>query len=178
MALHYGAPITGDTMTTDTDITLQIATAADAVGISPLFDAYRQFYGCSSDIAAAEAWLTHNLAEAKSTIMVARDGSDLVAFAQLYAALCSVDLVSYQILYDLYVTPTYRCRGVAASLLTATAQWAKAQGAARIDLETARYNRHAQRLYRKFGYARDEIFVKFSLDLGNWSDDKALTTNW
>jgi len=164
-------------MTTDTDITLQIATVADAVGISPLFDAYRQFYGCRSDIAAAEAWLTQNLAEAKSTIIVARDGSDLVAFAQLYPALCSVDLVSYQILYYLYVTPTYRCRGVAASLLTATAQWAKAQGAARIDLETARDNPNAQRLYEKFGYARDEVFTKFSLDLKHCSDDKTLTAD-
>ena len=51
--------------------------------------------------------------------------------------------------------------------MNAASEWAKAQGAARLDLETARDNAPGQSLYRDLGYELDEVFLKFSLDLGN-----------
>ena len=49
--------------------------------------------------------------------------------------------------------------------MTAASDWATQQGAARLDLETARDNHPGQALYRSLGYQLDEVFLKFSLDL-------------
>ena len=51
--------------------------------------------------------------------------------------------------------------------MNAASEWALAEGAARIDLETARENAPGQSLYRSLGYEVDEVFLKFSLDLGD-----------
>ena len=90
----------------------------------------------------------------------------MLGFTQLYPALCSVDLVNYFVLYDLFVAESVRQQGVARSLMNAARDWAIQQGAARLDLETARDNAPGQALYRSLGYRSDEVFLKFSLDLG------------
>jgi ribosomal protein S18 acetylase RimI-like enzyme len=51
--------------------------------------------------------------------------------------------------------------------MNAASEWAKTQGAARLDLETARDNAPGQALYRDLGYELDEVFLKFSLDLSH-----------
>ena len=78
-----------------------------------------------------------------------------------------MDLVEYYVVYDLYVIKAARRQGVARALMNAASEWAKAQGAARLDLETARDNVSGQALYRDLGYELDEVFLKFSLDLSN-----------
>ena len=80
------------------------ASLDDLSELSVLFDAYRQFYACASDLAAARSWLSTNLSERRSVIFLAEDSDGvLLGFTQLYPALCSVDLVEYYVLYDLYV---------------------------------------------------------------------------
>ena len=149
------------------DLTMRLARHDDIEHLAALFDHYRQFYDYPPDYDAAERWLTINLAEARSTIFVADTGRELLGFTQLYPALCSVDLVTYFVLYDLFVAETARRRGIAKSLMNTASEWATTQGAARIDLETARDNAPGQSLYRSLGYELDEVFLKFSLDLGN-----------
>ena len=117
------------------------------------------------DLAAAKNWLRLNFEKERSTIFVADTGSKLIGFTQLYPALCSVDLVKYFVLYDLYVVEGARRQGIARLLMNAASAWAKRQGAARLDLETARDNAAGQTLYRSLGYKLDEVFLKFSLDL-------------
>ena len=70
-------------------------------------------------------------------------------------------------LYDLYVSEPARRQGIARALMNAASDWAKAQGAARLDLETARDNIAGQALYQSLGYELDEVFLKFSLDLND-----------
>ena len=149
------------------DLTMRLARHDDIEHLAALFDHYRQFYDCPPDYDAAERWLTINLAEARSTIFVADTGRELLGFTQLYPALCSVDLVTYFVLYDLFVAETARRRGIARSLMNAASDWATTEGAARIDLETARDNAPGQSLYRSLGYEVDEVFLKFSLDLSD-----------
>ena len=90
-------------------------------------------------------------------------------FAWPTAALCSVEMVKYFVLYDLFVAEAARRRGIARSLMNAASDWATTEGAARIDLETARDNRPGQSLYSSLGYEVDEVFLKFSLDLSDHS---------
>ena len=146
-------------------INVRLAAAPDLDQLADLFDQYRQFYQCSPDLGAAQAWLAENIEAGRSTIFAADNGSELLGFTQLYPALCSVDLVDYFVLYDLFVVEAARRQGIARALMNAASDWARAQGAARLDLETARDNYPGQTLYRDLGYELDEVFLKFSLDL-------------
>jgi hypothetical protein len=47
---------------------------ADVDAVAPLFDAYRQFYGQRSDLAAARAFLEERLRREESVIFFAVDG--------------------------------------------------------------------------------------------------------
>ena len=147
--------------------TIRLAEARDLDQLAELFDQYRQFYECPPDLGAAKNWIAENLERGRSTLFAADNGSQLLGFTQLYPALCSVDLVDYFVLYDLYVIEAARRQGIARALMNAASDWAKAQGAARLDLETARDNVSGQALYRDLGYELDEVFLKFSLDLSN-----------
>ena len=147
--------------------TIRLAEARDLDQLAELFDQYRQFYECPPDLGAAKNWLAENLERGRSTLFAADNGSQLLGFTQLYPALCSVDLVDYFVLYDLYVIEAARRQGIARALMNAASDWAKVQGAARLDLETARDNAPGQALYRDLGYELDEVFLKFSLDLSD-----------
>ena len=146
--------------------TVRIAGSSDIDQLADLFDQYRQFYESPPDLSAAKNWIAENFERGRSTIFAADDGHQLAGFTQLYPALCSVDLVEYFVLYDLFVAPSARRQGIARALMNAASEWATAQGAARLDLETARDNYPGQALYRDLGYELDEVFLKFSLDLG------------
>jgi len=146
---------------------IRLAEARDLDQLAELFDQYRQFYECPPDLGAAKSWLAENLERGRSTLFAADNGSQLLGFTQLYPALCSVDLVDYFVLYDLYVVEAARRQGIARALMNAASEWAKAQGADRLDLETARDNAPGQALYRDLGYELDEVFLKFSLDLSD-----------
>ena len=147
--------------------TVRLAVSSDLDQLADLFDQYRQFYECPPDLSAAKNWIAENFERGRSTIFAADDGHQLVGFTQLYPALCSVDLVEYFVLYDLFVAPSARRQGIARALMNAASEWAKAQGSARLDLETAQDNYPGQALYRDLGYQLDEVFLKFSLDLGD-----------
>ena len=146
---------------------IRLAEARDLDQLAELFDQYRQFYECPPDLGAAKNWIAENLERGRSTLFAADNGSQLLGFTQLYPALCSVDLVDYFVLYDLYVVEAARRQGIARALMNAASEWAKAQGADRLDLETARDNAPGQALYRDLGYELDEVFLKFSLDLSD-----------
>ena len=69
-------------------------------------------------------------------------------------------------LYDLYVPPHSRRRGVARALLEAAADRARRDGKLRMTLSTARTNVNAQALYESLGWERDNEFHVYNLNLG------------
>ena len=84
----------------------------------------------------------------------------------MYPSFCSVDAIKIFILYDLYVDEGDRQSGTGELLLKKSTEFAKAEGASRIDLLTAFDNRSAQHLYEKLGYKRDlEDFYAYSLKI-------------
>ena len=145
-------------------ISIREAQSTDLDELARLFDGYRQFYECESDLEGAAAWMTANFNEQRSTVFVAEDGDTLTGFTQLYPALCSVDMQSFYVLYDLFVDPSSRRLGIGRALMNTAADWARAQGACRIDLETAHSNVIGQGLYESLGYEQDLVFRKYSLD--------------
>ncbi|CBK40828.1 Acetyltransferase, GNAT family [Nitrospira defluvii] len=145
--------------------TIRQATVDDVEQLVPLFDAYRQFYGRTSDVAAARTFLLARFASRESTLFIAHQGEMAIGFAQLYPSFSSVSLARIFILNDLFVQEQARRTGVASSLLSAAATFAVSLGAVRLSLSTALTNDAAQALYRSAGWNRDEQFSVYHLAL-------------
>jgi GNAT superfamily N-acetyltransferase len=139
--------------------------------VAPLFDAYRQFYQQPPDRDAARAFLAQRLARGESRVLLAllvEGGARTpVGFTQLYPSFSSIALKPAWILYDLFVAPAARRRGVGRILLERARQLAEATGASELTLQTAVGNHAAQALYESLGWRRDEQFLTYTLVLSS-----------
>jgi GNAT superfamily N-acetyltransferase len=132
--------------------------------VARLFDLYRQFYECEPDIELATRFISERIGNDEADIFVALDGDKAIGFTQLYPSFCSVDAAKIYILYDLYVDADSRNAGVGAKLMNRATDWARENGAARLDLLTENNNFAGQHLYEKLGYERtNEEFFAYSL---------------
>jgi ribosomal protein S18 acetylase RimI-like enzyme len=146
-----------------TKVTTRPAEARDLEAVAELFDAYRQFYEMPPDLALARRYLDERFQRRESVILVAEDaGGVIVGFTQLYPAFCSVLADRTFVLYDLFVTPAARGTGAGRALMEAAEAHARANGAARLQLETARTNVVGQSLYESCGWKRDELFYVYA----------------
>lgn len=140
------------------------AGAAEVERVTPLFDAYRRFYGQPSDPARARRFLLERMLARESVIYVASTAAAGDAgFCQLYPSFTSVGLARIWILNDLFVRPDARGKGVGRALLERAREHAQTTGAKRVDLQTARTNTTAQALYESFGFERNDVFFQYSL---------------
>lgn len=130
--------------------------------IAPLFDSYRQFYRQAPDLPKARAFIEARLAEDESVIFLALDdeGNGL-GFTQLYPSYCSVEAQHVWILYDLFVAPQARRKGVAKLLMDEAQALGIESGAAWLKLDTAITNIPAQTLYESLGWEREEEFYAY-----------------
>ena len=126
--------------------------------VEDLFDKYRVFYNQPSDITLAKQFLQERLLHNESVIfvMIDRQGETIIpaGFTQLYPLYSSVSAKKDWILNDLYVEPAYRKQGVGKKLMEAAMQFAKADGATFIQLETAPGNITARSLYEGIGFEK------------------------
>lgn len=92
----------------------------------------------------------HNLAYPGGLQLGAFDGEKMVGFAEatLWNESGMVKDVKTVCLDNIYVLPAYRRRGIGARLFTAVEDWAKEQGAIRLDLHTWDFNKSAIAMYR------------------------------
>ena len=138
------------------DTTTRRAGPQDLDALAVLFDAYRGFYGQPSDVTRARDWLRTRMRVGESVVLVAERGGTIVGFTQLYPMFSSVRTARSWILNDLYVAEAARRAGVARALLDAAVEFARADGAAGIALETMRDNAAARALYRAAGWHEDD----------------------
>lgn len=138
------------------------ATLQDVERLVPLFDAYRQFYRRPSDPVSARRFLADRLARNESVVFLAEQDGATVGFTQLYPTFASLSMKPWWVLYDLYVVPEVRRKGVASQLLERAKQLARETGADGLSLETARDN-PAQALYEAHGWKRDDVFLHYEL---------------
>jgi ribosomal protein S18 acetylase RimI-like enzyme len=144
-------------------ITTRQAQPSDLPAVAKLFDLYRQFYEQAADAQRAAKFIQQRVERQESVILVAEDPhSALVGFCQLYPSFCSVEAQPIFVLYDLFVLPEARGRGVGRQLLLAAEERASADGMARMDLTTARTNTTAQRLYESLGWVQDSVFLAYN----------------
>ncbi|MEJ2789950.1 MULTISPECIES: GNAT family N-acetyltransferase [unclassified Pseudoxanthomonas] len=133
--------------------------------VARLFDQYRGFYGQPSDPALARDFIRERMERDESVILLAWVDDAAVGFTQLYPAFSSVSASRVWILNDLLVLPEARRMGVARALLSSAAEFARADGALRLELETDHDNASAQALYRAMGWVPYDGTLRFRLPL-------------
>ncbi len=137
------------------------ATVEDVEAIAPLFDLYRTFYEQPSDLALAHRFIGERLQQGESVIFLAEMDGKAVGFTQLFPSFSSVGAMRIWILNDLYVDAAARRQGVAQALLQAASEFARADGARRLELETDHSNDSAQALYRRLGWELFDGTLRF-----------------
>lgn len=134
--------------------------------LAPLFDHYRHFYTQRHDENVSRAFIGERLGRGDSVVLLASlDGVDGAGFTQLYPTFSSVRAARVWVLNDLFVDPAARRRGVAQALLDAATGFARADGAARLELETDHDNVTAQALYDGVGWQRYDGTQRYHLPL-------------
>ncbi len=150
-------------------ITIATATIAELPEFSRLFDLYRQFYGGSTDLPAARAFLAERFARQDAILLGATLGGSpaqqLVGFVQLYTIPDSLGGGRLMILNDLFVEPAARRAGVARALMCAAQDHARAHGVGRLELSTQVGNQVGQRLYESLGWQSDSGFRHYVLTM-------------
>lgn len=131
-----------------------------------LFNQYRIFYKQFSDMGMAKAFIEERLQQNESIIFVAMDGEEPIGFTQLYPKYSSVRMIKNWILNDLFVASDYRKQGIGEQLIKTAMDFAKKQGSAFVQLETAVDNYTAQSLYEAIGFekqAEDKEFFLYKI---------------
>jgi len=131
--------------------------------VVPLFNAYREFYGQSSDLQQAEQFIQERVMGAESIIFLAYLEEEPVGFAQLFPVLSSVAMKRAFLLNDLFVAKQARKQGVAQALMEQCYSYCQQEDARYMMLETARDNVQAQKLYEKMGMTIDDTVYYYSI---------------
>jgi ribosomal protein S18 acetylase RimI-like enzyme len=96
-------------------------------------------------------------------ILVAVDEqSSCIGFCQMYPTYCSSVAKPIYILYDIFVHPDARERGMGRQLLMAAQNRSVADGMALMDLTTAKNNVKAQYINKKIFMVRDDALCTYS----------------
>ena len=147
-------------------LAIRHASTADLSQLAQLFDAYRQFYVQTPNIALAKTFIAERLNNQDSVILVAENEKQvLIGFCQIYPSFCSVIAAKIGVLYDLFVDASTRNSGTGRALMLAAHEHAKNNGMARLDLTTAKDNLRAQALYESLGWVRDAVFYSYSKEV-------------
>jgi GNAT superfamily N-acetyltransferase len=144
---------------------ISLADSKDISQLSILFDQYRVFYGQSSDVERATAFIKERLENEDSVIITAIDDEQMAGFTQLYPSFSSVSMKPTWILNDLFVIESYRRKNVAKQLMEAAKEHASKTGAIRLSLATQYSNNPAQKLYEAMGYKKDDTFYHYNLSI-------------
>ena len=134
--------------------------------VTRLFNLYRIFYKQPDDLERAHQFIKVRMEMKESIIFVSNnaDGT-LSGFVQLYPSFCSVSTIPMLILYDLFVDPDTRTKGIGRALMNKARQYAKENGFKRLELSTAKDNFIGQSLYESLGYEVDDEFLHYSLEI-------------
>lgn len=130
------------------------ATQDDLVQLSHLFDRYRMFYHKTSDLYAAQQFLSERLEKKDSEIFVAEDEGKLVGFVQLYPLFSSTRMKSYWLLNDLYVNSNSRGKGFSKALIERAKELCRTSDSCGMYLETGKENRIGNQLYPSAGFKK------------------------
>lgn len=137
----------------------------DLDALAPLFHAYRVFYAQAEPATTSRDFIAERLQRRDSVVLLAVLDGGPAGFVQLYPMFSSVRAARVWVLNDLFVAAHARRRGIAQALLAAAADFAHADGALRLELETTRDNAAARQLYLAQGWQAYDDTLRFHLPL-------------
>lgn len=140
------------------------AELTDLDAIVPLFDAYRIFYGQTSDPEGAGKFLKERFLNHESIIFLAIDEDKAVGFTQLYPVFTSVGMKRAWLLNDLFVDASARKKGIATLLLERAKKHGRDTDSKWLLLSTGASNISAQSVYESNGWQRvSDYYYEFPL---------------
>lgn len=129
------------------------ANHTDLEDLSTLFNGYREFYGQETDIAGAYQFLSERM-KLNDSVIYAYEEDDMIAgFVQLYPLHSSVQMRKIWLLNDLFVSPTYRGKGISHELIHAAKDHVRQTEASGLMLETHKSNSIGNTLYPAEGFS-------------------------
>ncbi len=130
----------------------RLLTFKDIPQLVLLFDAYRQFYRMTSDLPAAEAYLSARMENKEAILFGAFNKEEMIGFTLLFPLYSSTRMQPIYLLNDLFVNPIYRNQSIGKAILLHAQEFAKQQGRAGILLETEKTNAIGNHLYPAMGF--------------------------
>jgi len=106
-----------------------------------------------------EKWLTRMAQNERSVFLVAEDDRQLVAFliSAIEQEIPIYRLQEYAFIYDLWVEPEYRQKGIARQMLILCVERFEQMGIKQIRLDTAVENENARKLFASCGFRFSNI---------------------
>lgn len=147
-------------------IKIKQATPKDIDTFAHLIKDYLAFYRRDTDIIEIITFISKRLEDNESALFTAiqkNKPEQALGFTHLYPIFSTLSLRKVWVLNDLYVSEHYRGMKIGRSLIDAAVNFAKDDGAFRLDLKTEYDNTPAKTLYEKYGFIRDETYDHFSL---------------
>ncbi len=123
--------------------------------------AYDAVYATSPD---AEKIMRRFLADlsssAHSCLFVAENDSEVVGFlsGEIREGSPAFSPKTWAAVEDIYVTRTYRSRGIGRALVDACAEWARDKGANGVSLQVAAGNERARKFYETLGFREVSVY--------------------
>jgi len=107
--------------------------------------------------------LKENLRRSDYVLLVAESGSETIGFVDLWIIEDFVHGSKLGYIQNLYVTPTYRRRGIATSLLTELIKLSRERKVCEIHVVTEPNNVAAVRLYKRCGFIKEWLALEKEL---------------
>ena len=117
--------------------------------VLPLIRKYQEFYKVAeiSDTKNKEFFSQFGETNSSGCQFIFRDNSKVVGFATVFFTYSSTLAVKVAVLNDIYTLPEIRGKGIGKHLIEHCRDFAKSNGAARLQWVTAPDNEQAQKLY-------------------------------
>jgi ribosomal protein S18 acetylase RimI-like enzyme len=137
------------------EIHVRQATVEDAGAIARLLRDFNLEYSePTPEVATLTETVRRLLGDSEIVVMLAGDGPDGLSLFRFRPALWAEGPETY--LQELYVVPHLRGQGIGRRLLEETIEFARAAGAAGIDLNTGETDTAARNLYESMGFTNKE----------------------
>ncbi len=128
----------------------------------PMFDDYRISYKMTSNLKAANQFLTERLQKQDSEIFIAvAENKEIAGFIQLYPLYSSLRMRRAWIINDIYVKVAFRGEGVARILVERAMELAVYSRSAGLLVETQKTNLVANQMYPKLGFQMYRSFNSY-----------------
>ena len=134
--------------------------------VEPLFEAYQRFYEVEEiDLGRNRTFLERFVGtDEEGWLFGAFEGMDILGFTCLHRHKSSLRAADTVLMYDLFVLPDARGKGVGRALIEKALEVARESGAVCLEWSTAPDNTTAQRLYDSMPGSEKSTWIVYEIE--------------